>query len=477
MKPASTPGKEGTMDQSSFASRNGSDEMRAVWSEAARRRTWRRIWLAVAEVQASAGLITQAQVEDLRAHVDAIDLPRAAALEAAAGDEAMAELKVFTEQCPVGGGVLHWGLTPADVQDNADVARQRAAMGLLLGRLRAVLLAFAAQIDATADLAVPGYTHLQPAEPTTLGHRLAICAQDLLGHFEALARLRVQLRGKGMRGEVGTGAPFVELLQGTGVTPEALETSVLNALGIESHAVAAQTYPRVQDYQLLSALAALAASLHKFAFDLQLMQSPGLGGIASEPPGDLPPGSAALSRQSDPVNSEQVCALARLVASLPGAAWHNAADALLERALDGSSNGRSSIPVAFLAAEQMLILSERIVTGLQVDGPRAAELLEAHGPFSAAERILSALARAGADREQVRERLQQHLRTAREAVHAGRPNPLLSQLTTDTVLLRYAQPARMRELLDMRSYVGQAPERARALARTLRQRLGATDSA
>ena len=183
------------MYTSPFSTRYGSDEMRAVWSDTARRRTWRRIWLAVAEAQAAAGLVTPAQVEDLRAHVDRIDLERAAALEAEIGHDVMAELRTYAEQCPHGGAILHWGLTSADVQDNADVARQRAALGLLLGRLRTVLLAFADRIDATSDLAVIGYTHLQAAEPTTLGYRLAVSAQDLLGHFEALARLRLALRG------------------------------------------------------------------------------------------------------------------------------------------------------------------------------------------------------------------------------------------------------------------------------------------
>lgn len=463
------------MYQSPFSTRYGSNEMRAVWSEAARRRTWRRIWLAVAEVQASAGLITPAQIEDLRAHLDTVDVERAAVLEAEIGHDVMAELRAFAEQCPVGGSVLHWGLTSADLQDNADVARQRAALGLLLGRLRGVLLAFAQRIDATADLAVLGYTHLQPAEPTTLGYRLAITAQDLLGHFEALARVRVQLRGKGIRGAVGTGASFVEMLHGTGVTPEALEASVLQALGLEAHPVVTQTYPRVQDYQLLSALSALAASLHKFAFDLRLMQSPGLGGIASEPFGERQVGSTAMPFKRNPVKAEQVCSLARLVASYAGVAWHNAADALLERTLDDSANRRSVIPEAFLAIEQMLINTEGIVSGLQVDEVRAAELLEAHGPFAATERILSALVRAGADRQEVHERLRRHSHAAWEAVQDGKPNPLLNQLTTDTVLLRYAQPARIRDLLDVRGYVGQAPERARTLARTLRQRLGAAE--
>jgi adenylosuccinate lyase len=470
-------GTEGALYQSPFASRYGSDALRAVWSESARRRTWRRIWLAVAEAQASAGLVTQAQVDDLRAHVDSIDLARTAALEAEIGHDVMAELRTYAEQCPVGGPILHWGLTSADVQDNADVARQRAALGLLLGRLRDVLLAFAERIDATSDLAVLGYTHLQPAEPTTLGYRLAGYAQDLLGHFETLARLRLGLRGKGIRGAVGTAAPFVELLQGTGVTPDALESSVLHALGIEAHAIVTQTYPRVQDYQLVAALAALAASLSKFAFDLRLMQSPGLGMIAAEPFGEGQVGSTAMPFKRNPIRAEQVCSLARLVSSFAAAAWHNAADALLERTLDDSANRRSLIPESFLATEQMLISAEAIIAGLEVDAARATELLEAHGPFAATERILSALVRAGADRQVIHERLRQHARTAWEAVRAGKPNPLVSQLTTDTMLLRYAQPARLRELLDVRGYVGQAPERARALARALRQRLGIADTA
>ncbi len=471
-------GAEGAMYQSPFSTRYGSDEMRAVWSEAARRRTWRRIWLAVAEVQASAGLITPAQIEDVRAHLDTIDLERAAVLEAEIGHDVMAELRAFAEQCPVGGGVLHWGLTSADVQDNADVARQRAALGLLLGRLRGVLLAFARadrrhrpiwRFSATPTCSLPNR------------RRSAIAWRSRPRTFSATSsRWRgsgCSCAARGFAARWAPARPFVEMLHGTGVTPEALEASVLHALGLEAHPVVSQTYPRVQDYQLLSALSALAASLHKFAFDLRLMQSPGLGGIASEPFGERQVGSTAMPFKRNPVKAEQVCSLARLVASYAGVAWHNAADALLERTLDDSANRRSVIPEAFLATEQMLINTEGIVSGLQVDEARAAELLEAHGPFAATERILSALVRAGADRHEVHERLRLHSLAAWEAVQAGKPNPLLNQLTTDTVLLRYAQPARMRDLLDVRGYVGQAPERARTLARALRQRLGAAESA
>lgn len=461
----------------SLASDWGSQEMRAVWSEAARRRTWRRIWLAAAEVEATAGLVAPAQIEELRLHVDSIDLARTSELERAAGDPVLAEQRVYAAQCPSAAAVLHGGLVPADITENADVARQKAALALLLGRLRAVLLAMAAHIETTADLPVLGWAHLQPAEPTTLGYRLAISAQDLLEHFEALARLRVHLRGKGLRGATGTGAPLTELLQGTGLSLDALETAVLNALRIEAYAVTPQTYPRVQDFQLLSALAALAASLHKFSSDLQLMQSPAAGGVISWPA----PAPAGASPADPPVAGasmvEQICLLARLVASLPTPAWHSAADALLERALDDSASWRSAIPAAFLATEQMLILAESLAQGLRIDAARASERIETSGAFVALDRVLLALVRSGGDRQLLSDRLRQHWRAAEEAVRAGRPNPLLNQLTTDTVLLKYAQPSRLRELLDVRTYLGQAPDRARTLARILRQRLGATDSA
>jgi adenylosuccinate lyase len=457
--------------QSPFSTRYGSEEMRSLWSELARRRTWRRIWLAVAEVQASAGLVTPQQIEDLRAHLDTIDLDRAATLEMEIGHDLAAELRTFAEQCPLGGAILHWGLTSADIQDNGDIARQRAALAILLARLRDVLLALSDRIVASADLPILAYTHLQPAEPTTLGYRLASYAQDLLGHFDSLARLRMQLKGKGIRGSVGTAAPFVEMLHGTGVTPETLEASVMRVLGIEAHAVVTQTYPRVQDYALMSTLAALAASLHKFASDVRLMQSPGMAS-ASEPFGAWQVGSSAMPFKRNPVQAEQICSLARLVISATVTAWDNAAEALLERTLDDSANRRTVIPESFLACDQMLLRAKEIVEGLVVDEARATALLDAHGPFAATERILSALVRAGADRQEMHERLRQHALQAWDAVRAGRPNPLASSLVTDTTLLRYLQPARLRELLEVRTYTGLAPERARTLARAIRQRLG-----
>ena len=461
--------------QSPFTSRYGSPEMRALWSEESKRRAWRRVWAAVAEAQAAAGLVSPQQVDDIRSNASHIDIPRAFEIEAEIGHDLMAELQTFAEQCPLGGGVLHWGLTSADVEDNADVVRQKAALALVLAQLRDLLLAFAAQMDATADLPVMGYTHLQPAEPTTFGYRLAMYAQDLLAHFQALARLRVELRGKGIKGAVGTGAPFAEMLEGTAVTAEMLEATVMDALGIQAYSITGQTYPRIQDFSLLTRLAGLAGSLHKFAFDLRLMQSPAIG-QASEPFGVKQVGSTAMPFKRNPVMSEKVCSLARLVASGISAAWENAANTLLERTLDDSANRRVIIPEAFLACDEMLSTTTAIVSGLEIDRQRAGAALEGFAPFAATERLLSALVRAGADRQATHARLREHCLAAMESVRSGLPNPLPDRLSADTTLLRFLQPGRIRDLLKAESYLGFAPERARTLASEIRERMQAAPS-
>jgi adenylosuccinate lyase len=461
--------------QSPFTQRYGSAEMRALWSEEAKRRAWRRVWVAVAEAQAAAGLVTPEQVDDIRANAPRIDVARSLAIEAEIGHDLMAELQAFAEQCPVGGGVLHWGLTSADVEDNADVVRQKASLGLILSRLREGLLAFSAQIDATADLPVLGYTHLQPAEPTTLGYRLATVAQDLLGHFQALARIRADLRGKGIKGAVGTAAPFVEMLQGTHLTSDMLENTVMEALGIQAFPVTSQTYSRIQDFTLLSRLAGLAATLHKFAFDLRLMQSPALD-QAREPFGERQVGSSAMPFKRNPVRAEKICSLARWVGSAANTTWENAANSLLERTLDDSANRRIVIPEAFLACDEMLRTAAAIVVGLEVDRQAATASLEAFSPFAATERLLSALTRAGADRQATHARLREHCLAALDAMRGGAANPLPDRLSTDTSLLRYLQPARIRELLKADSYLGIAPERARALAAEIRERMKAPAS-
>jgi adenylosuccinate lyase len=457
---------ESTLD-SPFATRYGSAAMRALWSDAHKRRLWRQLWVALAEAQAEAGLVTPEQVADLQAHAGELNTRRALEIEQEIGHDVMAEVRAFAEQCPTGGGIVHWGATSADITDNADVLRQSESLALLRAQLVTLLQAFAEQIDAHRALVCMAYTHLQPAEPTTLGYRLALYAQDLLENLQALDQLAAGLRGKGFKGAVGTAASYAELLVGTGTSPAELEARIMEKVGLSAYLITTQTYPRTQDYRLLTTLAGLAASLHKFAFDLRLMQSQGMG-EASEPFGEKQVGSSAMPFKRNPVNAEKICSLARHVAALPGVAWENAAEALLERTLDDSANRRAVLPEAFVACDEILITATKIVQGLVVNPAACAAQLEKYGPFAATERVLMAAVRAGADRQHMHERLRDHSLKAWKSLQAGRPNPLIDSIASDAEFLRYLQPARLRELMQAGRYVGTAQERAEALLVELR---------
>ncbi len=453
---------------SPFSSRYGSSEMRALWSDERRRKLWRRIWVALAEAQRESGLVTAEQAADLRAHAEEINIPRALEIEKEIGHDVMAEVRTYAEQCPKGGGIIHWGATSADITDNADVLRQREALRLTLERLGKLLLAFATRIEQTRELPCMAYTHLQPAEPTTFGYRLAVYAQDFLTHRGALAALRDNLRGKGLKGAVGTQASYGEILAGTPLSPGELESKVMSALGLPAFAIATQTYPRVQDYTVLSALAGLAASLHKFAFDLRIMQSAGFG-EAAEPLGEKQVGSSAMPFKRNPVNAEKICSLARYIAALPQVAWGNAAESLLERTLDDSANRRTILPEAFIAMDEILITAKRIVEGMRIDEGACARNFEKYGPFAATERVLMAAVKAGGDRQHLHERLREHSLKAWEAIRADKPNPLANLIAADQQFLRYLQPNRLKVLMEAREYVGTAKERAGLVAVTIRQ--------
>jgi adenylosuccinate lyase len=460
--------------QSPFSNRYGSHEMRTLWSEKARRILWRRIWIAVAQAQNQAGHVTDEQLMDIKSQSTRIDLARAREIEAEIGHDLVAELTTFAEQSPIGGGILHWGMTSADVQDNADIIRQKASLALLLKNLKKNLIRFADQIEANADLTVMGYTHLQQAEPTTLGYRLSLYAQDLLAHFENLARLRSGIKGKGFRGPVGTAASFHELLEDSELDPETMELEVLASLSIEAHFITAQTYPRVQDFTVLSSLAALSASLHKFALDLRFLQSPGISTMA-EPFGDFQVGSSAMPFKRNPIRAEKICSLAREVVAASGVAWQNAANSILERTLDDSANRRTILPEAFLACDEMLTESYKIIDGLVIDKRAIDATLTESGPFSATERLLNALVIAGADRQEMHEHLRKHSMTAWEAVHHGGENPLPDLLSSDITILNHLQPTKVMDLMDIRTYVGSAPNRAREMAEHIHQRFSPSE--
>jgi adenylosuccinate lyase len=451
--------------QSPFSWRYGSEGMRRLWSEYEKRRLWRRIWVTLAEVQAEFGLVTPEQVADLRAHQDEIDIPRALEIESKIQHDLMAEVRLFAEQAKIGGGILHLGATSMDIEDNADVIRLALALDLLLVKLSALLRNFSLLLERYADTPLIALTHLQPAEPSTLGYRLAMYAQDLLEDYQSLRLQRRLLRGKGFKGAVGTGASYAELL---GVEKlEEFEAALSERLDIPFYPVAAQTYPRKQDYTVIAALAGLAQSLYKFAFDLRLLQSPSLGELA-EPFGSQQVGSSAMPFKRNPIRAEKIDSLARYLASLPRLAWDNAAHSLLERTLDDSANRRILLPEACLIADELLQTANNLVENLRVDEDAMARNLALYGPFAATERVLMAAVKKGADRQAVHECIRQHAMQAWEAIRSGQPNPLAERLSGDADLLKHLTPEEIRELMDYRQHVGDAPQRARQMAETIR---------
>ncbi|MEP7292268.1 MAG: adenylosuccinate lyase [Chloroflexota bacterium] len=448
---------------SPFTWRYGTPAMRAIWSEVHKRRVWRQIWLELARAQQMAGLVTAEQVADLAAHVEQIDIERAEAIEAQIQHDLMAEVRTFAEQSPIGGGIIHLGATSADVEDNADVIRIRESLDLTLTALCDLLRRFATLIEKVADKPIMAFTHIQPAEPTTMGYRLSLYAQDLLDDYRTLQTARQNLRGKGLKGAVGTGASYGELLAGTDMTPFDLEARVMAALDLPAYPIASQTYPRKQDWQVTSALAGIAGSLYKFAFDLRLLQSPVIDEW-HEPFGKQQVGSSAMPFKRNPINAEKINSLGRLVVAMERVAWDNASHSLLERTLDDSANRREFLPVAFLATDEMIRVSARIIGDLRIDEGAAARNLERFGAFAAVERVLMAVGKAGADRQEMHEHLRTHSLAAWAAISAGQPNPLIESLANDPTLAVYLASEQIRALLDASAYVGDAPARARQFA-------------
>ncbi len=454
--------------QSPYSWRYASPEMRRTWSEVYKRLLWRRIWVALAEAQHEFGLLSAEQVDDLRTHAGQIDMKRALEIEAEIHHDLMAELKTYAEQCPLGGGSLHTGATSMDIEDNADALRIRESLNLVLKKLAELLSIFADKIEASAGMPVMGFTHLQPAEPTTLGYRLAFYAQDLLGDYRTLTGLAANLRGKGFKGAVGTGAAYADLLGPTNL--DEFETRLSEKLGLLFFPVTGQTYPRKQDYNIVSALAGLGASLHKFAFDLRLLQSPPLGEW-SEPFGGKQVGSSAMPFKRNPINAEKVDSLARALSVLPQVAWQNTANSLLERTLDDSANRRSLLPEAFLITDELLITAKRILSGLQINQVAIQRNLQTYAPFACTERILMALVRTGADRQAMHEHLRQLSLAAWEAVQAGKPNPLVEMIKTDEAIRKTLSEGEIERLADVTEYLGLAESHARELAVAIREQL------
>lgn len=441
--------------------------MRALFSEATKRRMWRRLWLALAQAQSQAGLVSEEEVADLRRYVDAVDIKAAHAIEAEIGHDLMAELRVFATQAKIGGGKLHLGATSMDVEDNVETARIKVALSMLVSSLADVLKVFADKIDEHAELPCMGYTHLQAAEPTTLGMRLALWAQDMLIDYQELNRIAAWLPSKGLRGAVGTSASYAALLKEAKYSPDDLERDVLAAFDVEAVAVSGQTYPRKLDYLVLSAIAGFAASCSKFAFDLRVLASSPFGELG-EPFGRKQVGSSAMPFKRNPMLCERINSLARIPAANAHIAWQNAADNLLERTLDDSANRRTIIPESFLSADEIATLVHKVISGLRVDKTGISRNLARFGPFACTEVVLMIAAKRGANRQELHERLRELSMRAWDAIEKDEGNPLASLLQKDDLIGKYVKPSELEQAMKVEEHTGLAAQRARKFAASLR---------
>jgi adenylosuccinate lyase len=446
--------------------RYGREELRKLFAERERRRLWRAVWVALAESQARSGLVTQEELADIRAHANEIDIEAALEIEREIGHDLMAEIRVFASQATIGGGKIHLGATSMDVEDTVEMFRIRKALDVILPSVDQLLLVFAEAIARWSRLVCMGYTHLQPAEPTTVGHRLALYAQDLLLDRAHLHFVRDNLTAKGIRGAVGTSAAYAELLAGGTRTPRLQEEEVLSAFDLRAGEVSSQTYPRKLDYLLLSALAGLGASLSKFALDVRILSSPAIGEMF-EPFGDRQVGSSAMPFKRNPILSERIGSLARLLPAYADVAFANAATNMLERTLDDSANRRTILPEALLCTDEIVGLALRVARGLRIDEGRISQNLRTFGPFAGTETVMMIAAKAGANRQELHESIRRASMQAWEAIARGEVNPLARNLADDESISQYVDPAEIRSRLDPSTHVGDAAERAENLAKQI----------
>jgi adenylosuccinate lyase len=449
---------------SPFTWRYGTPAMRYLWSETNKRLLWRQLWVALAEAQAEYGLVKLEQVADLRIHMREINISRALEIEAETQHDLMAEIRVFAEQCPLGGGIIHLGATSTDIEDNADVLRLKASLTLLLQSLSHLLISMSRLIEDWADTPLMAFTHLQPAEPSTLGYRLAMYGQDLFHDYLKIKSLLSGLKGKGFKGAVGTSAGYSELLGMENLMD--FEMKLSRKLDLPFFSITSQVYPRKQDFDVISTLSGLGASLYKMAFDIRLLQSPPIGEIA-EPFGEKQIGSSAMPFKRNPIQSEKINSLARYLASLPRIAWDNAANSLLERSLDDSANRRIILPEACLTADELLRTANSIFSNLQIDESAMQRNLSEYGPFAATERVLMALVKAGADRQEMHECIRSHALFAWGKNNQGNENALADDLCRDEKITKYLSKTDIRQLMIAKAHIGDAPNRARSLAKVI----------
>jgi len=448
--------------QSPLSTRYASEAMRANFSERRKFLVWRRLWLALAESQKELGLpIREAQLAELRAHLEPIDFELAARYERELRHDVMAHVHTWGEQCPGARGILHLGATSCDVTDNADLVILRDAVGLVRAQLVNVLRALRGFALEWKALPVLGLTHLQPAQATTLGKRATLWIQDFLFNLRELDEVDARILFRGIKGTTGTQASFLSLFQGDHEKVRELERRVAQRMGFERcFPVTGQTYPRQLDFRVGAALAGIAQSGAKFGSDLRLLAG---RREVQEPFGKKQIGSSAMPWKRNPMRSERVCSLARHVLAQLESLGQTAANQWLERTLDDSAVRRLALPEMFLATDGLLDLVLDVGGGLVVHPRRIARNLGEELPFLACEHLMMDAARGGVDRQEAHEHLRQATHRAAQAMLDGEPNPLRELLAADPVLEPFA--SRLESLLDPARSIGRADRQVEEFVR------------
>ncbi len=442
--------------ESPLNSRYASREMKYIFSPDFKFRTWRKLWIALAESEQELGLpITDEQIAELKAHADDINYDDAEAREREVRHDVMSHVYAYGVQCPKAKGIIHLGATSCYVGDNTDVIIMTEGLKLIRKKMVNLIDRLAKFADEYKTMPCLAFTHFQPAQPTTVGKRASLWLMDLLMDFSALEFQLSQMRLLGSKGTTGTQASFMELFEGDTEKVVALDRKIAEKMGFSSvFPVSGQTYPRKLDSQVLFVLSGVAQSAHKFSNDLRLLQH--LKEI-EEPFEAHQIGSSAMAYKRNPMRSERIASLARYVIADATNPAVTAATQWFERTLDDSANKRISIPEAFLATDAILELYINIVSGLVVYPKMIEKRLNDELPFMATENILMAAVKKGGDRQELHERIRQHSMAAGKVVKVeGKPNDLLERIAADPAFGMTIEE--LRAELVPQNFVGRAPQ-------------------
>ena len=449
--------------------------MLELWSPATRYGLWRRLWLALAEAQRELGVkMPEEAIREMKANLDNIDFDAVASYEKRFRHDVMAHVHAFGDVAPSAKPFIHLGATSAYVTDNADLILMRRGLDLLRGRALDVLRSLTAFAEQWRDLPTLGYTHLQPAQLTTVGKRATLWMQDLVLDIEDIDYRRRTLPFRGVKGTTGTQASFLEIFEGDHDKVRALDRLVTEKMSFAAPLpVTGQTYTRKLDAFVLSVVAGLAASAAKFSGDIRMLQS---FGEIEEPFESEQVGSSAMAYKRNPMRSERIASLARFVNSLESNANQTHAVQYFERTLDDSANRRLVIPEMFLATDAILLLMANVSSGLEVHPAVIKRRLAAELPFMATEELIVRAVRAGGDRQIAHETIRKHSLEAARAVKDGaEKNDLLERLGRDKSF--GVKTKDLEGAIDPKRFVGRAPEQVDEFLRDVITPLFAGDTA